>query len=303
MLMQTSILSCKCGSLQQLITDAECGELICSKCGLVCLDKIPEARAEWRNFDSVVTERKRTGMPSTLALHDMGLSTVIGNENKDSSGRQLQASVSTTIQRLRTWDLRSKSHSSTHRGLAVAFNELGRLRSRLGLSDAIIEKTAYIYRKAQDKNLILGRSVSSILAAAIYISCRELGASRTLRDISAVTNVKHKDISRAYRILFLGLDMKVPLVDPAKCVVKIANQAGISEKTKRAAIITMNQIVDMNASAGKNPRGLAATVLYLTCLRHSEIKTQRHLAESAGVTEVTIRNRIKELRVQLQLES
>ena len=189
--MQTSILSCICGLDQQLVTDPECGEIICSKCGLVSPDRVMESRAEWRTFDSEGTERARTGSPTSLAQHDMGLSTIIGKENKDSSGRQLDSSVSTTIQRLRTWDFRSKAQSSTHRSLIRAFTELDGLKDRLGLSDAIIEKTAYVYRKAQEKNLIRGRSTSAILAAAIYASCREMGASRTLKDIAAGTDVHH----------------------------------------------------------------------------------------------------------------
>jgi transcription initiation factor TFIIB len=229
----------------------------------------------------------------------MGLSTMIGRENKDSSGRQLDASVSTTIQRLRTWDFRTKAQSGTHRSLIRAFNELGGLRDKLGLSDSIMEKTAYVFRKAQEKSLVRGRSTSSILAAAIYASCREMGASRTLKDIAAGTNVKRKDISRSYRILVLELDIKVPLVDPLKCIVKIANQAGISEKTKRAAMNIMNDLVKMEISAGKLPMGLAATVLYMACMKNGENKTQKDISDAAGVTEVTMRNRIKDLKNRL----
>jgi transcription initiation factor TFIIB len=232
----------------------------------------------------------------------MGLSTMIGRENKDSCGRRLDPSVSTTIQRLRTWDFRTKAKSGTHRGLIRAFNELGGLKDKLGLSDSIMEKTAYMYRKAQEKSLVRGRSTSSILAAAIYASCREMGASRTLKDIAAGTNVKRKDISRSYRLLVLELDIKVPLVDPMKCIVKIANQAGISEKTKRVAMNIMNDLVKIEISAGKLPMGLAATVLYMACMKNGENKTQKDISDAAGVTEVTMRNRIKDLKSRLDLD-
>lgn len=296
--MQTSIISCICGLDQQLVTDQECGEVICSKCGLVSPDRIIESRGEWRVFDLEGSGRARTGGPTSLAQHDMGLSTMIGRENRDSSGRQLEATVTPTFQRLRTWDFRSKSQSATHRGLIYAFSRLGGLKDKLGLSDAIIEKTAYLYRKAQEKGLVRGRSTSTILAAAIYASCRELGASRTLRDIAAGTDVKRKDISRSYRILVLELDIKVPLVDPLKCIVKIANLAGISERTKRIALKTMNELVEREISAGKLPMGLAAAVVYMSCLANGEDKTQRDIADIAGVTEVTIRNRFKDLKKQ-----
>lgn len=298
---RTSIIPCICSSpdQQQLVADPECGEVVCSKCGLVSPDRIAESRAEWRTFDSEGSERARTGLPVSLAQHDMGLSTIIGKENKDSSGHQLASTVSTTIQRLRTWDFRSKSYSSTHRNLIHAFAELGGLKDKLGLSNSIIEKTAYLYRKAQEKRLVRGRSTSAMLAAAIYASCREMGTPRTLNDIVAATEVKRKDISRSYRILVWELDIKVPLVDSMKCVAKIANQAGISEKTKRAAIAYMNDLTEKNISAGKLPMGLAAAVLYMSCLKKGENKSQRGIAEAAGVTEVTVRNRVNDLKIQL----
>lgn len=274
---------------------------MCSCCGLVFSDKALESRAEWRNFDFEKNNSVRTGSPTSLAYHDMGLSTVIGKANSDSSGRKLDSSMLQAIQRLRVWDFRTQAHSSTDRNLIRAFNELDRVKDKLGLSDAIIEKTAYIYRKAREKQLIRGRSTSSILSAAIYIACREMSASRTLKEVIDITNIKRKVISRAYRMLVSELDIKMPLVDPMKCVAKIANKAKLSEKTTRMAMRTMSDLTKKEISAGKGPMGLAATVLYLSCLSNNEHATQRDIAEAAGVTEVTIRNRVKDLKIRLDL--
>jgi transcription initiation factor TFIIB len=289
-----------CGNAQ-LVTDLESGEIACSKCGLVSSDRAQDNRAEWRTFDFESIERSRVGSPTSLAYHDMGLATVIGKENKDSSGRHLDASMNARIQRLRTWDFRTKIHSSAHRNLIHAFTELGNLKDKLGLSEAIMEKTAYLYRKAQEKRLVRGRSTSSILAAAIYAACREMGASRTLKDVANATDVKRKAISRSYRILVLELDIKVPLVDPMKCIAKIANKARLSEKTKRMAMDTMKELIATEISAGKLPMGLAAAVLYMSCLANDESKTQKDIADASGVTEVTIRNRFKDLKTGLAL--
>lgn len=300
--MQTSILCSACKN-DRPVTDPESGEMVCSCCGLVFSDKASESRAEWRSFDFESSGRARVGSPNSLALHDMGLATVIGKTNSDSSGRKLDSSMHSIIQRLRTWDFRTQAHTSADRNLIQAFNELGRVKDKLALSDAIIEKTAYIYRKAQEKQLIRGRSTSSILAASIYIACREMGASRSLRDMVEITNVKRKVISRSYRLLISELDIKMPLVDPMKCIAKIANKAKLSEKTKRTAIGIMNDLTKKKMSAGKGPMGLAATVLYLSCLSNGEHVTQRDIAEAAGVTEVTIRNRVKDLKSGLDLRS
>jgi transcription initiation factor TFIIB len=293
--MQSSIMCCICNSGRQ-VTDLESGEIVCNNCGLVSPDKAVESRAEWRTFDSENKGRQRVGSPSSLAFHDMGLSTIIGKANKDSAGRNLDASMNYRMQRLRTWDARTRAHAAGQRNLMRAFRELERLKDKLGLSDAIVQKTAYIYRKAQDRRLIRGRSTSSILAAAIYIACREMGAQRTLGDVTKIADVKRKDLSRSYRLLIRELDIKVPLADPMKCIIKIANRAKLSEKTRRMAMSIMNELVQKEISAGKDPMGLAATVLYLSCLTNGEAITQREIAEAAGVTEVTVRNRFYDLK-------
>ena len=295
--MQSSIVCCICDSGRQ-ITDLASGEIICGNCGRVSPDKAMENRAEWRTFSSENNSRQRVGSPSSLAFHDMGLSTIIGKVNKDSAGHNLDASMDHRMQRLRTWDARTRVQAAGHRSLMQAFSELERLKDKLGLSDAIVQKTAYIYRKAQEKRLARGRSVSSILAAATYIACREMGAARTLRDFTEITNVKRKALSHSYRLLVLKLDIKVPSMDIMKCIAKIASKAKLGEKTQRMAMFTMNDLINKEIAAGKDPMGLAATVLYLSCLTNGEATTQKEIAEAAGVTEVTIRTRFKDLKTK-----
>jgi transcription initiation factor TFIIB len=226
----------------------------------------------------------------------MGLATVIGTPDRDASGHKIDAAMRSMMERLKTWDVRTQTHSSTDRNLRHAFYELDRLKDKLGLSDAIVEKTAYIYRKAQERMLIRGRTISGILAAAIYIACRELGTPRTLKDIAADSNVKLKEVARSYRLLYFELDLKTPLIDPMKCIVKVANKSKLSEKTKRQAAEIMAIVSKREISAGKDPMGLAASVLYLASLKNGESITQTDIADAAGVTEVTIRNRAKDLR-------
>jgi transcription initiation factor TFIIB len=300
--MQTSITCSNCNNNNtgQIITDTESGEIICRNCGRVMLDNLQESRPEWRSFttDEVNNTRNRTGMPTSLARHDKGLATIIGRANKDASGQVLNAAMRTTMERLRTWDFRTQAHTSTDRNLRQAFSELDRLKDKLGLPDSVIEKTAYIYRKVQERGLVRGRTISSVLAAAAYIACREMGMSRTLDDIANLNNIKHKELARTFRLLVLELDIKVPMIDPLKCVVKVANKAKLSEKTKRQAMNIMHDIIKSGASAGKDPMGLAGSVIYMSSLNTGETITQMDIADAAGVTEVTIRNRYKDIKKQ-----
>ncbi|HYY65887.1 MAG TPA: transcription initiation factor IIB, partial [Nitrososphaeraceae archaeon] len=196
-----------------------------------------------------------------------------------------------------------RSHTrARERNFKHAFTQLDRLKDELGLSDAITEKAAYIYRKAQQRGLVRGRTISSVISAAVYIACREMGISKTLKDIVAVSNIRLKKISKTYRKLLVELDYKVPISDPMKCISRVANNTNLSERTKRKALEILKKAEEgKKISAGKYQMGLAAAALYVACVMNGENKTQKDVAEAAGVTEVTIRNRYKGLKLHLKL--
>jgi len=284
-----------------MLTYSNTGEMFCSKCGFVATDRVEQEGPEWRSFSKEEGDNRiRTGTPTSLAMHDMGLATIINPQNKDATGKPLSASMKSTIERLRTWDNRSQVHEPVDRNFRQAFSELNRLKDKLALSDAVIEKTAYIYRKALDKGLVRGRSIPGLIAASLYAACRNTETPRTLTDVANGINIKRKDIARCYRLLLKELDLKMPVTDSIQCVARIASRIGIAEKTKRYAVNVLKQAQENEVSAGKDPMGLAAA-LYLSYVKNEEDKTQRDIAEAANVTEVTIRNRYKGLKDSLDL--
>src|SRR5829696_229147 len=231
---QDSISRCSiCNQGNTTITDPDSGEIVCSNCGAVISDKIEDTiHPERRTYASSDVDNTRTGTPSSLARHDMGLSTIIGKENTDASGQKIDAVMLSKMERLRTWDIRTCMHTSEDRNFKKAFGQLERLKEKLNLSDAVVEKAAYMYRKVQGKGLIRGRTIDSMLAAAVYSACREMETPRTIKDIATKSNVKRKDVARSYRLLVLELGVRIPIVNPMKCVARVANKLSISEKTK-----------------------------------------------------------------------
>ena len=293
----------RCGK-NSLLTDEDTGEQFCGKCGYVVSEKIQATGPEWRSFQKDGgSDPTRTGAPSSLTIHDMGLSTVINPQNRDATGKPLTASMKSTIERLRTWDNRSQVHEPVDRNLRQALSELNKLKDKVAISANVLEKAAYLYRKALEKKLVRGRSISAMIAASLYAACRDTETPRTLKDIADAANVKRKDISRCYRLLHNELDLKMPVVDSIQCIARISSKLKISEKTKRYAIKVLKDAQDRKESAGKDPMGLAATALYLSCVQNGVSITQRDLAEAAGVTEVTIRNRYKGLKAGMTSNS
>jgi len=290
----------RCGK-GSIVTDANTAENFCSKCGFVMTDKISESGPEWRSFSNEGENKSRAGVPTSLAMHDMGLATVINPQNRDATGKPLSATMRSTIERLRTWDSRSQVHEPVDRNFRQAFSELDRLKDKLAVGDSVIEKAAYIYRKALEKGLVRGRSISALIASSLYAACRDTETPRTLKDVGQAGNIKRKDIARCYRLLLRELELKMPVVNPIQCIARIASKAELSEKTKRKATKILQTAEEQKISAGKDPMGLAAAALYVACVTNGENKTQRDVAEAAGVTEVTIRNRYKGLKVALNL--
>ena len=230
----------RCGK-KSLLTDEVTGEQFCGKCGYVISGKVDESGPEQRSFSTQGgVDTTRTGLPISLTRHDKGLATVINPANRDAAGRPLSASMKSTITRLRTWDSRSQSQSTADRNLRQALNELDRLKGKLTIPSSVLEKAAYIYRKALDKQLVRGRSISGMIAASLYAACRDTETPRTLKDIADAANVKRKDIARCYRILHRELELKMPVVDPIQCIARISSKLKVTEKTSSRKIDLCN---------------------------------------------------------------
>lgn len=284
-----------------LVTDNSRGEVLCSKCGMVVMDRVEETTPEQRSYNPEdYNNNSRTGMASALSIHDKGLSTIIGNTDRDASGNFISSQMKSTFNRLRTWDSRSKSNSH-ERNLRTAFVVLGTAKSKLDLSDAVIERSAYLYRKAIDKNITRGRTITGMILSALYVSCREANVPRTLQEIANVGNISFKDLSRHYRVFVKALDLQVDSFDPSEFVSKIGTTVGLTEKAKRDAIDILFNVQKMGITDGKNPVSLAATAIFLSAVLNAEKITQDKIADISGISTVTIRNNAKILRKKMAL--
>jgi len=290
-------------ALDNVILDPETGELISVDSGQVISDNALSLGPEWRSFDPAEADRSRAGVPSSLARHDMGLSTVIGRTDRDAAGHAIDSNMRFRMERLKKWDSRSQRHLPSERNLQKAFGILAKIKDRMSLPDSVIEKAAYVYRKAQEKKLIRGRTIGAVLAASVLIASRQMGVLRTLDDVSASSDVKPKEVGRSYRLLVSSLELQVPMVDSTKHVAKLANNIGVGERTKRRALAMLADAQRKGVSVGKDPMGIAASVLYLAGQVTGEVRTQADVARAAGVTEITVRNRARELKVRLGIRS
>ena len=292
----------ECGSAS-LIHDYDAGETVCANCGMVLHEQMIDKGPEWRAFTQEEEEsRSRVGMPTSYSVFDKGLSTTMGRVDRDAFGRKLPLKTRLQMWRLRKWQIRSIVHSSDERNLAHAMSELDRLSDKLYTHRPIKENAAVIYRKALDKDLVRGRSIASMAAAALYAACRNSETPRTLREIAEASLLGKKDVASCYRLLLRRLGIQMPIADPIIYISMIGERVGITGQTQGLAVRILREAKKRRIASGKDPMGLAAAALYIACLQSNQKKTQKDIAEAAGVTEVTIRNRYKTLKRQLCLE-
>lgn len=299
---ETHVSCSECGS-KDIVRDNEKGELICATCGLVLTDHRIDTGPEWRAFTSAEKDsRARTGAPANFAIHDKGLSTMIDWRDHDTAGRRFSAKQRAQIYRLRKWQIRSRVHSSVDRNLAQAMTELDRLSSQIGLSKGIKELAAMLYRKVIVKRLIRSRSIDALVAAAIYAACRLRESPRSLEEIADHSRVSKKKIGANYRQLAMKLHLKMPIPGPEKYVTRYITELQlppeVQQKTMEVLALARQ---DRRLITGRDPRGLAAAAIYIASILVDHRITQRAIARIAGVTEVTVRNRYKELVRKLKL--
>jgi len=292
----------ECGG-KRIIKDYERGELLCGSCGLIIAENIEDMGPEWRAFDAEQKgKRARGGAPIKYMRPNKGLVTEIDQYNRDIRGAKISPKKQAQLYRIRKWHKRVSIATSMERNLVIALAELDRVASSLGLPENIKESAALLYRKAVKEELIRGRLIESVVAAVIYAICRIQGIPRTLDEISKASGIEKKEIGRAYRFLKIELNVDVPLTNPSQYVPKFATALRLGGSVQEEAIKLINKSLRKGLISGRGPTGVAAAALYIASAMFGEKRTQKEVADVAGVTEVTIRNRYRELKKELGLK-
>jgi transcription initiation factor TFIIB len=295
---KSTLICPECGS-EKLREDENRGELVCTKCGRVVDENMIDESPEWRAFDAEQLDRKaRAGAPLTYTKHDMGISTEIGiglGELYKVSGKKRAQ-----YYRLRKWHKRLAQ--SKDRNLGFALNELNKLVSYMNLPKTVHEEVARLYEKAVDKGLVRGRSVESVIAALIYLVSRSHGTPRTLEEVSEASGIEKREIGRAYRYVARELDLRILPAKPSDYLARFTAKLQLSGEVQALARKIIMEAQKKELLPGRGPTGVAAAALYIAAVLLGEKRTQRDVADMVGVTEVTIRNRYKEIVEKLGLE-
>lgn len=287
----------ECKSIN-LTVDEKRGEIVCKSCGLILEEDVIDSGQEWRDFSGESNDQRRAGMPTSFTKHDMGTGTEVGTATEvyGMGGAQRRKYL-----RLRKWH--NRSSTSLERNLKYALVELKRVSSLLNIPPAIEEEAARIYRLAITKGLVRGRSMDCVVVGCVYIASRLFNLPRSLNEVTQTTNTNKRDVGKTYRFVARELGIRMLPSGPIDYIPKFANKLGFSAETQTKAQEILKIAENSELTSGRGPTGLAAASLYVASLMTGEKRTQREIADVVGVTEVTIRNRYKEMIEKLNLDS
>ena len=286
-----------------LIDDVHNGEKICSGCGLVAMEQMsdygPESRAT--NLEDKMKLARATGQ-TTYSQHDLGIRTEIAIGTKDYSGKTINAEMVNQMYNLRKWQTRIRVSSPRERRLANILSKIGETCQALSLSRNVLETASMIYRNFEGQFEAKGKSVTCMSAATIYMACKQCDVVRSLDEICRATGSAKEEkmnvklTAKYYRTLVMELGSQTaPVVTLDKYISKIANLAKLEVRVERLAAEMAEKTQDHNLADGKAPNGLAAAYLYIASILLGQSMLQRDVSSIAGITEVTIRNRCKEI--------
>ncbi len=282
-----------CGSTEVSI-DYTRSEKSCGKCGLVFEENIIDSTIRGTARDKDGNSYGQNGAPKDIAIHDGGISTDF-DVNKGNLKNRAQ------WYRLRKLNGRIRVSSPRERNLSRALGQLALLVSNLSLSRSVKYEAAVIYREALDMDLVRGRSIDKLLVATVYIACRKCKVPRTLDEMSEGTGLDKKTIGKNYRFLNRKLGLKLPLISPNDYVPRFASKLGLSSEVEVKSFEIIDLAAESGLTSGKDPASITAASLYWASILVGERRTQTEIAKTLGVTEVTIRNRFKELSNSLNL--
>jgi len=293
-----------------LVDDVQNGEIICSGCGVVVADQMVDQGPETisSNLEDRMKLARATGQ-TTYSQHDLGITTEISISTKDFSGKTINREVANQMNNLRKWQQRVRVSSPRERRLANVLSKMGETCDGLNLSRNVLETASMIYRNLDGHVDVKGKSVASITAATIYMACKQCDVVRSLeeicRGICTPKDVKSKTklAARYYRTMVMEMgQLNAPVVTMDKYISKIANMTQTEVRVERLALEIAEKTKDSSIADGKAPNGIAAAYLYVASVLLGQNVLQRDVSSIAGVTEVTIRNRCKEILTYYKLK-
>ena len=280
-----------------LVDDYDKGELICADCGVVVIDQVADSGPEWKAMDIEEKEKRvRVGAPRTLALHDFGLTTNVGGSKSAGKSENLSPYMRSNLEKMQMWQRRVRTSNSQEKGMSNVLEKISEFSAVLNLPKSVSETAAHIYRTSAKLRVARSKSVVGMATASIYLACRKCDLGRSLKEVAEVAGVESGVVAKYYRLILKDVEKNyIPPQPLQRYISKLVNTAHLDPKIERLALKLSRHTQNSKLYGGKSPAGIAGAYVYIASVMLGEHIPQREVAELADVTEVTVRNRCREI--------
>jgi transcription initiation factor TFIIB len=281
-----------CGS-ENIVFDRERGEVTCGNCGTVIGAYIDHG-LDTRSRVTDRGEKIGIGSTETLTRVDKGRSSFIKGV-KDAHGKQMSATQRERVRRITRVQRQLYVSTSIERNMKIALRELNKLTTLLNLPRTLRESAVIYYNKLVKEKLTWGRRIEEVVAAAVFIASRLAGIPHDLEEISEYAEVKEKNVGRAVRLALDKLKMRLPPPSAKNYVPKYVSDLGLPYEVASRAIRLLEEVEAKGLATGRDPSCLAGAAIYIATKLEGRPKTQIEVAGVVHCSELTIRNRSKEM--------
>ncbi|MFX0072402.1 MAG: transcription initiation factor IIB family protein [Candidatus Hermodarchaeota archaeon] len=279
---------------QEPILSIKEGTIVCMNCGTVKGENFVGQEKRAYSFKEI-NERQQ----NSPRWREFGPRTIISSSNIDSRGNAIDAKGRTLFSRLSK--IQNSLISSIERNFWEAKPKLNLLASKMSIPEYIKETSWKIYSLVAKKKLTMGRSIDGFLAASLYAAIRVHEFPRLLEDVSDASMIERHTVIRSLAIITREILPELSLtykpISAEQLIFKFGNELKMPMEIQKEAI---NMLIKAKKKGiphiGKDPRGLAASVIYIAARKTPNRKTQTEIAQLAKITEVTLRNRINDMK-------
>jgi transcription initiation factor TFIIB len=280
-------LACRFHPEAILVEDSRAGDIICPECGLVVGDRMLDVGSEWRTFsnDSDTKDMSRVGAAENLLLGGDNLRTVMslgtGAGAFDEVGKQKYKNGPSQM-------------SSADTALRSGYGAIRHMAGRISLSDRIMNRAFSVFKQCYENKCVRGRAQDAVVAACIYIACRQEGAQRTIKEICAIsTSASKKDIGRCFTQIVQSLpDSNRPKsMDTKNLVPRFCSRLELLQENliKKTAVYIVERAKEVCDIQSRAPDSIAGASIYMACAAVGERKLMKDIQVAAGAMENTIR--------------
>ncbi|GAX12980.1 transcription factor IIIB 90 kDa subunit [Fistulifera solaris] len=189
------------------------------------------------------------------------------------------------------------SKDSRETTLANGRRRIQEVASRLRLGSHFVDAAHRLFTIAVEKNFVQGRRTIHVVAACLYIACRQEKSQHMLIDFSDALQVNVYTLGTCFLKFRRLLGLQLEIIDPALYIYRFAAHLDLDEKANAVSMTALRLVARMKRDwivAGRRPAGICAAALLIAARVHGFSKHHHDVTRILKVCGMTVTSRVRE---------